>query len=218
MGDMARFDRWLSRGANVATFWPLLPSGLFGVLAAYLSRGVAAINAYGPFGWLMAGLVAFLLSAVAIYAAALAFDRFSAALARRKWARDVDSVNPLDVEFNRKRLKLEDLVHPASGRIVRKRFVECQLLGPANIIMMGQGFMNGTGFVNCDIVIHRDPVFIYNAIVLQDVEVIGGEIIKCTVYITQEMFDSTFGPMEGVNVVSYHRPWQGEEGDAEQPA
>src|SRR4051794_18418672 len=121
------FERWLSRGANVATFWPLVPSGIIGALAGYFSREVAAINAYGPFGWLMAGLAAFLLSSLAIYIAALAFDRFSAALARRKWARDVEAVNPLDIEFNRKRLKLADLVHPVTGRIVRKRFVECQL-------------------------------------------------------------------------------------------
>jgi hypothetical protein len=203
---MAKFpDRLLSRSANMATFWPLVPSGIIGVLAGIFSRGVAAINAYGPFGWLMAGLVAFALSSVAIYLAALAFDRFSAALAKRKWARDVDTVNPLDPEFNRKSIRLLDLVHPVTSRIAKKRFVECRLLGPANLVLVG-GMMNGTGFLNCDFVIHTKPVFIQNAVVLEEVQILGGEFIRCTIYVDQEAYDASIAPMGNANLVSYQRP------------
>lgn len=201
-----RIDLWLSRSANVATFWTLAPAGAVGVIAAILSRGVAAIDAYGPFGWLMAGLVAFLLFAAATLAAGLAFDRFASAMARRKWSRDVDSVNPLDPEFHRKRLKLSDLVHPLSGRIKKKRFVDCQLLGPANLAMVGNGQVTNVNFANCDIVIVRDEAAIFNGVMLQDVEMIGGEILKCTVYVSQAFFDATFANMPGVNLLTYLKP------------
>ncbi len=112
MAEQGIFDRWAARGANAATFWTLFPSGIIGVIAAVLSRGVTGIDAYGPFGWLIAGLVAFALAALGFFLAGLAYERFAVAKARRKWTRQVDAINPLEDEFCRQRVRVLDLAHP----------------------------------------------------------------------------------------------------------
>ena len=102
-------------------------------------------------------------------------------------------MNPLAPEFTRQRIRLADIAHPVTNRIRNKRFVDCDLLGPATIVLSStrpSGFqMNGTGLGNCDIVVTTQRPFINNVIVLEDVHIIGGDILKCTVYIHPSMVD-----------------------------
>jgi hypothetical protein len=204
--DMARewVDRWLGRGANIATVWTLIPSGIVGVITAILSQGVQWIKAYGAFGWWIAGLSGFFLSAVTLALAGVAWQRFAMARAAQKWSRDVDVVNPLAAEFHGQRIKLADLAHPITGRIQNKRFLDCELIG-AVVVMAGRTVIQDATFFNCDIVIARPDAFIQNVLVLEDCTIMGGQLLRSTIFFSQEAYERDIRPLGG-NLVSYEKP------------
>lgn len=200
------FDKWGGRVSNLVTVWPVLvPAGAVGIVMGWLAKSVAQINQFGPFGWCFAGLLSFLVTALALYALSGVWGRWIIAKAAKRNAMPPDSINPLEMEFHRRRIKLLALAHPIDSRIRGKRFIDCELEGPANIVLVGHGVFRGCGFLNCDFVIHRQPVHVQNCVVLEDCEVIGGEIHRCTIFVDQDFFDANFGP-KGVPLVSYERP------------
>lgn len=197
------FDRWLGRASGAATFWPLLPAGLVGVVTGALSSGLDWVNQYGAFGWWTAGLLGFLLASLVLVAASVAREKFAMAQAMKKWARDVDQVNPLSQTFDSRRIKLSDIAHPLRRRISNKRFQNCDLLGPANIVLAG-GSVTEAGFLSCDFVIVREDTRVYNTIVLETCSITGGTISQCTIFMSQQDYDRIKQP--GMNLITYEAP------------
>lgn len=152
----------------------------------YLGSITAWVAAWGPFGIGAAGLVSAMLTWVclAIIASFRAKARLSEAhrAAIEKWKDRVDDVNPLLPEFHTKRLRLSDLASPINRAIESKRFIDCELLGPANLILSDVEF-DGVLFEGCDAVAVKHMTPIHNAIHLQSIKMIGGKIWNCTLLI-----------------------------------
>lgn len=131
----SKFSRWLSHGANVATFGSLIPAGVIAVIGGYLSAGVGWIRHFGAFGIFMSALVAFFVSAVAF--AVIARTKLWRLEARIR-ARTIGSSSPFDPMaqvYEGKRLYVRDLA-PAGRRFVRnKKFIRCEIIGPATIVL-----------------------------------------------------------------------------------
>ncbi len=130
------FDRWFGRASGFATFWPLLPTGLFGVLSAYLSSGVGWITEHlGVWGWLMSGLAAFLLSALALALLTRARLWWYYSQHQKRLQSDSSNFDPMAVTYQDKRIFLRDLV-PAGRRTVENRkFINCEIIGPGSIVV-----------------------------------------------------------------------------------
>jgi len=154
-----------------------------GVITGWLSGGVEWISQFGWFGWWISFLIGTLLSALCLAALAWMWSLWSNTRARRKWSQQTDQINPLDPEFTRRRIKLIDLANPLSRRIVRKKFIDCELMGPANLVVIGASSFNAVAFQNCDIVVLREDGQIANVIGLEQVDVLGGSIWQCTLFI-----------------------------------
>jgi hypothetical protein len=199
-------DRWSSRGANLLTFWPLAPAGVIGVMLGYFSTGIAWINQFGAFGWLAVGVLGFVLTAVGMLAVALAWEKWATAKATIKWQKDVDQFNPLDTEFTRRRMRVQELAHPITRRIIGKRIIECELFGPATIVLRGRTRLDDSTFLNCDFMILKDDAITHNyPIMFIDCTILETEISNCTVLINQELYDSTFASM-GLASITYEKP------------
>lgn len=202
-------DRWIGRGANLASLWPLVPFGIVGVVTYYLAQGVAWLSQFGAFGWWMAGITAFLMSALALFLLAKVREKFAVATATRKWAREVDNVNPLAPEYVRQQIRIQDIAHPVGSYIKNKRFTECMLIGKANLLVTGKSLLSRCDFVNCDVAIINsdEPIPIHNCIVVDSCEIIGGEIINCTIYVNQNSFDENMAPI-GAVPITYRKQQQ----------
>ena len=100
------------------------------------------------------------------------------------WQQRVDYVNPLAAEFHKARIKLNDLKNPVTGAITGKRFVDCELLGPANVVSK-QSSMMFVNLMNCDTVVVRPAkdLHLFNVILLEDCQIINGSIMNCTLFI-----------------------------------
>ena len=88
--------------------------------------------------------------------------------AAQLWLKSSDSVNPLENEFTRKRISINQIAHPILRTIENKRFIECDLIGPGVLFMMGPGTFTDTHFVDCDVVvITPDLPFLDTAVVVK---------------------------------------------------
>lgn len=76
-------------------------------------------------------------------------------------------------------------MHPVTRRISGKRFINCELVGPANLILLASRSdaftISGAGFLDCDIVVLKDEVRVFNAIGFEDCTILGGAIMNCTI-------------------------------------
>jgi hypothetical protein len=200
----AFFDKWLGRGSGVWTFFaPIAPGTLGGAVTGFLSTGVAWVNQFGAFGWWCAALIGFGITTGLYLAAGVAKNQFSQAEAKRKWAKDVDTINPLETHFIRKRINLAELANPITGRIIGKQFNDCELLGPANIFLLGQGVFNQVGFVNCDVVIVKNHVHIQNTLVIENCSFTGGTIARCTIFMPQPAYEVSKNQIPGFAAITY---------------
>lgn len=106
------------------------------VLPAWAVRATKVFEAYAPASWVAAGFLG-MLSAAIIYG--------TTARARASWVRarydarmlaQGGMVDPLERTFERKRIYLNEFCLPSHPFIEGKAFIDCELIGPANIIFI----------------------------------------------------------------------------------
>ena len=202
----AAFDRWLSRTSAAYSFWPLIPSGLIAILTAYISTSINSISQFGLFGWWSAGLIAFFLASVSFMALGLGREKMALARATANWPITTGYVNPLRTHFSAERLVIRDLAHPVTNKIVAKTFTDCELFGPANIVLTGGGSANGVAFLNCEFLVVKDKVFTSNVLILENCHLIGGSLWNAVVFMSQEFFDKMRVDMPNLQTLTYERP------------
>jgi hypothetical protein len=180
-----RLDKWTNRVSSAYTLWPLIPVGAMSGLVAYLSAGVNWINQMGAFGWALVGVLTFAILSASLLGFSVAKEKWTHAKIARDKAAPSDSVNPLESEFTKRRIRLSDMVRPSTQRIVDKTFTDCQLLGPMMISPVFGTEFNGTTFVNCNWVVVK-PGLIYNVIGLERVKVRGGDLSDVTILVPED--------------------------------
>lgn len=172
-------------------------SGLFG----WVATQVPWLSAYGPIVWLAFGAFGAILAVAVAVGTAYARYKWVEATAIRGWREKAHPVNPLEAEFHKKRIDIGTFAHPVTQFIERKRFTDCELLGPATIAFAGQVWISGTAFIGCDLVAVRPGgAKLRNVVGLSNVSIVGGSISRCTIYIPQEKIEGL--DVEGLQFVS----------------
>jgi len=170
------------------------------IISAFFATGVVWINAFGPFGWIMAGLVGFVLTTAGLYLTVSVRGKMEMISATRKWRDAVDIFNPMDKQIDGKRIAIRDLMHPAHSFVNDKTITNCQLVGPATILLMS-GTVDSCGFLNCDLVRIKDETMIYSAVAFKECILRKCEFINCTVLVPDNMFDA-FKSVRDVNFIT----------------
>jgi len=111
----------------------------------------------------------------------------------------------MKVVFDSERIRISDIVHPVTKLIVQKTFNNCELFGPANLILNGIT-ANGVAFNDCEFIVLRENVRINNAVVLDKCHIIGSQIWNVTVFLSQEFFDDLKSSMPNIESLSYAKP------------
>ena len=177
-----RVNRFLDRvESRVALLSLVFGSSVTGVVAGWISSYSEWVSRFGAVGWILTGLVAAI--AFGIMSMCVGFARYIwiKGSVVRKWQEAVDYINPLDDEFSRKRIKISDLADPISNQIRDKTFINCDLIGPANILIVNSN-VTGVHFVNCEGIPIKSDVEILTAIVLMNCTISGGRIANATIF------------------------------------
>lgn len=105
-------------------------------LPAWAVGAAGIMVQYQPFSWVAAGFAG-MLTAMTIYAG-LGWGRnlWVVAAARQRFYRQTDRFNPMDTLFQRQRIAIADLSNPMEQVINNKKFIDCEMIGPANILLL----------------------------------------------------------------------------------
>lgn len=139
-------DFWRSRALNIldwrVSLWSVLSSVfskegatlMTAALAGYAATLTEALRLYAPLSYVLVVVVVLLLlvAAQALFAIARAKLQI---IKFRAFAMRESRVNPLDDTFRTKRLRLIDLAPPVGLHIRKKTFIDCDIVGPANIFI-----------------------------------------------------------------------------------
>lgn len=161
---------------------------IFGAVSTFVVRNMASLAAYGILGWWIAFLVGALIALLLAIGVAHFRYKLVAANAIRKWETVTDNINPLATEFTRNRINIGDLASPITRSVEKKRFVDCELMGPASIMFRNINAHN-TRFVDCDTVVIKEGALIHNVVIFEDIQLIGGVVHGCTLYIPSFLID-----------------------------
>lgn len=79
-----------------------------------------------------------------------------------------DRINPAQKTFANVRINIHDLLPPAWRIIDSKDFIECDIIGPANVLIEGKSSILNSGYATVDFVLIRQDRGIHNVIVFKD--------------------------------------------------
>jgi hypothetical protein len=144
---------------RLANNWPLLSSTLGGgAVIVYTASITEWLKPWGPIAYATLGLGAALTIFVIfasffwLYASGkvkIALSRYSdASLA-------ASTINPLDDNFVKRRIRLSDFANALQRKIRAVKFQDCEIYGPALIFLNGCHF-GAADIINCDFVILSD--------------------------------------------------------------
>lgn len=124
---------------------------------------------YAPLSWVVAGFVGLLVYAIAVFIYGTGQQRSVRSRYDAKFMQETGGVDPLTRVFEGKRIYLNGFVLPSQPQVIGKTFVDCEIVGPANMYFQldnsvddarpglvdavalngGRQFYNGVLFRNC---------------------------------------------------------------------
>lgn len=172
----------------------LMTSAVGAGIMSWLASLTTWINSYGSIAWGAVGLATLLVLLWAITGsqAMIANSRLKNAQARiADKSYDTAMINPLDQNFAGKRISLHDLRTPLGEPLIGRVFNNCELLGPAVIIMNGGG-LNGCTFASVEFGKIKNEFFpLPNKLSLEDCQLVGCKVYN-VIFLVPEMLVSKF--------------------------
>lgn len=170
MGWLASVWKWLWENfSKIATMagWAMTFA-----IPAWAASAVEALNVYAPLSWILAGFTGMALMAIAYSAIGVGAFWWTTARIRSVWAREHHTVNPLETVFRNQRINVADLVTPFNRVVANKTFLDCELIGPANIYISATHFqsmaMQANEFNPCEAVMLLNEADLHSAITFHD--------------------------------------------------
>ena len=140
MTQQNRFSRWLSTLEWQWSLWTLIKSsGVVGsfALPAWAVYATHKFAQYQPFSWVAAGLSGMLVVAIAFAVFSSARSRYVRSQYDINLYKRSGFVDPMAATFENKRIFLSDFILPSDPYIGEKTFINCEIVGPANLFFQG---------------------------------------------------------------------------------
>jgi hypothetical protein len=157
---------------------------------------------YAPFSWVAAGVVGAIIAA--LITAVVAWSRTKLSYARYidRSGSPGDNVNPLDDSFHRKRISLTSFVSPPYNNLVRgKTFDQCELFGPAVVVLRGNITMSHNEIHFCDFVAIGNKAVPVNGISFADVTIIRSKMFGIVFLVHESRVQSMID--QGIPFITY---------------
>lgn len=139
---------------------------------------------YSPFSWVVAGFAGLL--TLALYHFVLGYGR-SLKVRAKIDARLLGSspgVDPLAKVFEGKRTFLNDLILPSNPTVNGKTFVDCEIVGPANIFLQVGNAINDVAYSNIDGVVLDGVTPFNNGFIFRNCAFRGCTFHRVTLFFT----------------------------------
>lgn len=175
------FDGWLGRAANLYGLWPLIPATVNTAITGILASTSDYVSQLGPLAWWGLSLLIGALTYLLIVTGGLLTEIARSKKVYRELAERTASasqINPLSNRFFQQRILLNVFHDPFGDPIKDRAFEECDLIGPATIVIVGRHSFSENSLQNVEFAkIDDDKIRgIPNKLIIQD-----GQIRRCKV-------------------------------------
>ncbi len=182
---------------EASAYWGLLPaiggSGVSGLVVAWAAHVTALLKPYAPLSWVLAGFLGAWLFMISAYIFAVVRDRIIVANVNRRFYEQIDRINPLQNTFEKQRIRIDDLVSPIRPLVSKKNFIECELIGPANIRFAASSMRNNE-FIMVDFVYCDNDTFPLNGVIFAECSMRNCKLFKITFLISDKDTGFSEGP------------------------
>lgn len=128
-----------------------------GGLFAWAAKAAKILEPYSPFSWVLAGFAGMFLVAVTYRIGVAAYRQQVRTRYDAKLLAQGGAIDPLAKTFEAKRIFLNEFILPSHPLVDGKTFIDCQIIGPANVILVEGNSVNEQRLPYCDAVLmHED--------------------------------------------------------------
>lgn len=164
--------------------WALIPgSALMGLVAGYVTYITEVFRAFAPASWLFGGLLGAALFMCIVLAWVKARQVASAAAINERFHHEADRINPLQNTFENRRILISDLVPPVGVLVEGKTFIECEIVGPANIVFVDGCTLEQSSFSLSDMILIADNRPSYNVVGFKNCRFLRCQFFKITLLV-----------------------------------
>lgn len=173
-------------------------------LPAWAVHASVMFTRYQPFSWVLAGFTGAVVFAGIVSLVAGARARWSDTNIRSRFYRDADRINPLERVFERRRIQVRDLVPPFINSVQEKTFDHCDIVGPANIILLANGgaTLHGNTFFKTDAVSTSASAKPQTAIEFFNCRFINCNFYDVTLFMLEDVYDAANSTINGLNWIT----------------
>ena len=122
-------------------------------LPAWAVSAAGLFERFAPLSWVIAGFAGLFLAVVSYAVYAWARGRSVRARYDRRLLTTSGPIDPLGKTFERQRIYLNDFVLPSHPLVESKTFIDCQIIGPANVILVAGNSISEPQLPHCDAVL-----------------------------------------------------------------
>lgn len=193
MGLLKKLDRFFSgiewKLSLGTVLWGLIvPAGSF-ALPAWGVKMLGHFSEYAPLSWIVAGFSGLLLYAVSVALIGFGRGRNIRAKYNARLIASTGGVDPMAKVFEDKRIFLNDFVLPSNPSIESKTFVNCEIVGPANLYLQFDNNIRDIRIGKIDAVALKPESVFLNGIFLRNCTFRG-----CTFHRVTLFFSPTEAP------------------------
>ncbi len=175
LGNLTQVAVWL--GAIAVTAWAAKAANLFAE--------------YAPLSWVSAGLLGGLVIAVAYRLIASGRARWIRSKYDNAMMLRGGLVDPLAKTFERKRIYLSEFVLPSHPWIEGKTFIDCEIIGPANVLFVTGNSATENRLPHCDAIALAMNDSPYNAIFIRACTFRGCSFLRLTFLISAQEYEAS---------------------------
>jgi hypothetical protein len=167
---MSRANRFFQNIEWRWSLWNLIQGALAVTsfaLPAWAVRTAELFPAYSPASWVAAGFLGFFVIAAGYWLFTSAYSRWISARYNARLYEKSDFIDPMGKIFQDQRIFLDGFILPSHPLVEGKTFINCDIIGPANIVLQYMNHVSSQRYPICDTVLLKDNATYYNAILFR---------------------------------------------------
>lgn len=170
---------------------------------AWAARAANVFSEYAPLSWVIAGFAGMLLAATTYAVVAWAKSKWVRAKYDERLLPRSGPIDPLAKTFERQRIYLNELVLPSTQFIEEKTFIDCEIVGPANVVLQFGNQHADQRVPVCDAVLIREDARVFNAYHFTNCTFRRCSFHRITLFIRQSDYDQGAKDAPWLNYVTY---------------
>lgn len=162
-------------------------------LPAWAARAANFMGAYAPLSWVGVGFLGLIIAACAYALAGWGRSKWVKSRYDARMFPKSGPIDPMDKTFERRRIYLNEFALPSHPLVAGKTFIDCEIIGPANIILEVGNRVTEHQYPICDAILMNGERTPYNGYLFRHCTFRGCSFQRITLLVPKSEYDMAKG-------------------------